>query len=215
MKNSILLGIDPGLATMGYGAIALPPDVTSPRIRLDLFGVFETHKSNKKAHVLATEDNLRRARELTAYLVDLIDNIEDDRNRLVAICAESMSWPRNAGTSAKIGIAWGVLASVAHIRNVPIVQSSPQAVKKALCGRRDASKDEIRAGVLDFLMRANGGTEAKIGRSSPTLLIHHEQTIKKKALREHPWDATAVALMCRSAEVVQMARRLGTAQAVA
>lgn len=195
---------------MGYGVIALPPNVLCPNVRVEKFGFFGTEKENKKANVLATEDNLRRAREIAAFLSELLDSLDDHRNRLVAICAESMSWPRNAGASAKMGISWGVVAAVAHARRVPILQTSPQAMKKKITGRRDANKDEVREGVLDFLVKANGVRGAEflpIGRErSERRLLEHEAKIPKTR-REHAWDALGLALACRDADSIQMARR--------
>lgn len=199
-KNAILLGIDPGFASFGFAAIALPPDPMNTMMRIESFGVFETAKATKKQHVLATEDNLRRARELADFLDALIVRHATDRGRLVAICAESMSWPRNAAVTAKMGITWGVVAAVAHRHKLPILQASPQAVKKGTAGRRDATKDDVEAAVLKRITRAN-----------PDLLGTHvfADVAKRipKTKKEHPFDAAAVAIVCSGAEIVQLSRR--------
>ncbi len=198
-KNTLLIGIDPGLASCGWGVISIAPGCDV--MRCDGLGVHETKKATKKQHVLATEDNLRRARELTAFLQRLFKtHAGDERNRVVAICAESMSWPRNAGASAKIGIAWGVIASCAFTWGIPILQASPQTVKKALTGRRDATKEEVEDAVIQRVPRANEAT------TSAKLLVGAASHIPKTK-REHPFDALAVAITCSSAEPVAIARR--------
>ncbi len=199
MKNTVLIGIDPGLGSLGFSALFIAPDGVT--LRVDDLGAFETQKSTKKQHVLATEDNLRRARDLAVFLGKLFARHGDDRNQVVAVCAEAMSWPRNAGSSAKIGIAWGVLASVAWTARLPILQASPQAVKKELCGRRDASKEEIQEAVMARVQRVN---VAKLGHERIESL--HAKIPKTK--REHPFDALAVSLVCMTAEAVQIARRV-------
>lgn len=200
-KNAILIGIDPGFASFGWAKLCLAPP-PSDAIRCDGLGVFQTEKASKKVHVLATEDHLRRARELATALDDLIVKAEDDRNTVLAFCAESMSWPRNAAVTAKMGITWGVVAAVALRRRIPIFQTSPQALKKTLTGRKDASKDEVEQGI-----RARG-----VHVVDPrTLLVLDLKTALDawftKGLREHPVDALAAAIVCASAEAVQVARR--------
>lgn len=200
-KNPIMLGLDLGFSSVGYAAIAYPAaDATTDLFRLDEFGVFRTKKETKKANVLATEDNLRRAREIATFMGGLMDRLEEGQNRLVAIAVESMSWPRNAAVVAKMGIAWGVFAAVAHQRRLPILQASPQGIKKWACGRRDASKDEIAAAMHPRVQRLN---TTRLGVATFDELV----TKIPKGEREHPFDALAVALTCSSAEAFVMARR--------
>lgn len=58
-----------------------------------------------------------------------------------AICAESMSFPRFASAAAKMAMAWGGLVTTWYAP--PICQASPQEIKRALCGRADASKLDV------------------------------------------------------------------------
>lgn len=197
-KNTVLLGIDPGLAHLGYAAIELPPDPAIDMMRITDFGLLKNKKSDKKQHVLATEDNLRRARILAEFLEALIERHTSGKSRLIAICAESMSWPRNAAASSKIGIAWGVLAATALRHHVPILQAAPMVVKLAVAGSKTASKEDVQAGVERIITRVHpdlGGTLPELGKRIP------------KGDREHPYDAAAVAITCRKAEAVQLARR--------
>jgi Holliday junction resolvasome RuvABC endonuclease subunit len=194
-KNAILLGIDPGFSNFGYAALCIAPPPSEAK-RVISFGVFETEKAKKKQHVLATEDNLKRAREIADFLDSWIDAHGNDRNQVIAICAESMSWPRNAGVTAKMGITWGVVATVARAKRVPIFQASPQEIKKRTAGFKSATKEEIQAAIGNIpAVHGLGYCVREILANMP------------KGAREHPSDALACALVCSEAEAIQVARR--------
>jgi Holliday junction resolvasome RuvABC endonuclease subunit len=177
---SCFLGIDPGFASIGYAIVQIEPE------KLIDLGVIRTEKSGKKRGVLASDDNLRRAREIHKALLRKILGL-----RVVAICAESMSFPRNASAAAKVAISWGVLASIAEQLAIPIVQASPQEIKRKLCGRKDASKADIEAAVRKLY---KSPVEPNVPRS----------------LREHAWDALSAIAACQDSDVLMMARRLGS-----
>lgn len=195
-----LLGLDPGLAHLGYAVVLLRP-TGPPKLAIDnkgqpVFGYVETEKSAKKLNVMASSDNLRRAREVVRPLLDLVDMYEGKRSffdfassfRIRAICAESMSFPRNASASQKLGISWGVIATISEIYGLPVAEVTPQQMKKALCGKRDASKPEIQAAVAPLY-----GIPADMFGVT---------------VREHPYDALAAIHATLDSEVVRMARRL-------
>jgi len=200
LKNIVLLGIDPGLRSFGYAAIAFPRDPSSDVMRVEDFGYFGTQKATKKQHVYSTEDLLKRGRELATFLDALIVKQQHDRARLVAICAEAMSWPRNASAVAKIGIAWGVILTTALRHRLPILQASPQEIKKRIAGRLDATKKEVEEGVLRRVQRANAD---HLG----TTVFAEAAARIPKTVQEHPFDAAAAAITCSAAEMVQLARR--------
>lgn len=192
-RNAILLGIDPGFSSLGWAALCIAPP-PSEAMRCNDLGIIATEKASKKAHVLATEDNLRRAREIANCLNALVTRFEDDKNAVLAFCTESMSWPRNAAVTAKMGITWGVLAAVSHQRRVPIFQCSPQELKKQTAGTKSATKEEVEAAVV-----------ARLGPSASAMIVAIPKT-----KREHPVDALAAAIVCSRAEAVQAARRAMT-----
>ena len=168
MKSVHLLGLDPGLATMGWTVIEFTPTG-------DKFveaGVLRTEKSDKKRVVLASDDNLRRAREAADKLYYLFQTYQ-----FSAICAESMSFPRSSSAAAKVAMVWGALAMLTAVHPISVVQASPQEVKKHLCGKRDASKEEV---------------EAEVKKRYPTMEAALADV--PKSFREHPYDAAAVLL---------------------
>lgn len=180
----IVLGIDPGFALLGMAAV----DVTPDHERVVATAVLRTEKSARKLDVRASDDNVRRGLELARGLC-----IFCSTHRPVAFACEAQSWPRNAGSSAKVGLAWGVVIGVAYRFQVPIVQASPQQIKKVLCGRKDASKEDVIAAVED---RFPG-----VEWPSPASVV------------EHAADAVGAVLACTDSPTIQMARKISSPEA--
>lgn len=175
----IVLGLDPGFAALGLAAVDLTPGAE----RVERAWVVRTEKAARKVEVRASDDNVRRARQLAAELERAVVEWGP-----VALAAEAQSWPRNAGASAKVGIAWGVVAALAERHGLPLVQASPQDVKRAVAGAKTASKGEVAAAV-----------EAR---------FPEVEWPRQASLVEHAADAVAVVLACLDSPVLQLARRL-------
>jgi Holliday junction resolvasome RuvABC endonuclease subunit len=175
MHSPVILGFDPGLTNFGYAVIQ--------GTRLIDIGVHRTDKSDAKRKVLASDDNTRRIRELAAFAWA---KWHGERR---VICAESMSFPRNSSSAAKMAMTWGVIVTLAHVTDSPLLQASPQEVKKFVCQKKDASKKEIEGAVVALYPKAT------------TLL--EEQRIAQ-TYREHAYDALAVAITCRNSDTVRM-----------
>lgn len=137
-----IMGGDPGFASFGYAIAQI--DGTGQVKPLIVRGVpvmrlISTDKSNKKLEVYAGDDNVRRCREIYIGLCEVFEAFKPK-----AFVVERMSYPRSAPVSHKMGLAWGAVVAATTNGNIPIVQISPQAVKKALTGSRSASKDAIQ-----------------------------------------------------------------------
>jgi crossover junction endodeoxyribonuclease RuvC len=175
----IVLGIDGGFASMGIAAVALGSSSES----LHRAWVVRTEKSSAKLGVRSADDTARRARELAHELEAAIA-----KHRPGAIAIESPSWPRNAGVAAKMGVAFGVVFALAAKHGLPLVMASPQDVKRAVCGSKTASKDDV-IGAIE-------------------LRFPEVEWPKQKTLIEHAADAVGVVLACLDSDALQMARRL-------
>lgn len=175
----IVLGIDSGFASCGVAVLDLSG--SAPRLRDS--GCFTSEPSAKKRDVRAAEDLVRRHHELARYLDTWLKAYEP-----VTVCLESVSWPRNAGATGKLGIAFGAVWSAAFHRGLPIVQASPQDVKLSLCGAKNASKDDVILAVE---------------RLHPGITWPSQKT-----RWEHVADAIGVVHACLDSQVLRMARRL-------
>jgi len=175
-----IIGVDPGFACLGLARVALLPGGGE---RVECLEVIRTEASARKREIRATDDNLRRAGELAAALDGWIGP------DVVAICSESQSWPRNAATTAKVGMCWGVIAAVAHRHGLPVLQASPQEIKRAVAGRKTASKGEIMVAL-----------ECRYDDLPPWPA--------QKGLVEHAADALAAVVACLDHPMFLMTRRM-------
>jgi crossover junction endodeoxyribonuclease RuvC len=174
-----VIGLDSGLATCGIAVVRLLPAGEE----LVAVEVFTSKPSDRKVGVRAADDTARRARELAVVLGTVLEE-----HRPVAIAIEAPSWPRNAGSAAKMGIAFGVAFGLAEEHDLPLVMATPMDVKVGVVGRKSASKDEV---VLAVETRFPGITWPK-----------------QTGLWEHVADAVGVVLACLDSEPLRMARRL-------
>jgi len=175
----LVLGIDTGFSTMGLSLM----EVSSTREYVMGGRTLTTKKSAKKLNIRASDDNMRRAREIAVELRRRLDTYD-----INAVCMEAQSWPRNASSSAKIGISWGIVAAVAEAKGLPVLQATPQAIKKALVGKNSASKDEIIAAIT---------------KRHPEI-----KWPKAKGIHEHIADATGAVIACMDSDIIRMVRQL-------
>lgn len=188
MKYLNFIGVDPGLATLGVTRATVSVE---GHVSLQEVTVFRTSASQKKQKILVREDTVRRAQLVSAVL----NKSADKSIPLYAICSESMSFPRNSSSAAKIAMCWGMLVALSTTRDAPIIQASPQEIKMFLCGRKDASKKQVAAAVQERV-------DLDIEKS---LL---EQSIPATA-HEHGFDAVAALLTCLQEESVRLSLRRG------
>lgn len=193
MSDFFVLGVDPGFASIGWSVLRV---YQSDEIPVAV-GVIRTEKSSAKRKVRASEDNLERAKEIAAELRALIE-----QHQIKLICAETMSYPRNSAAAAKMAMCWGVLAALAGEYDLPITQATPQEVKKAVTGKKDASKEEVQEGVKRLYPAL---AEAVTKNGGPYILRD-----VPRSLWEHPYDATAAVVACRESEVFLLARRMAS-----
>lgn len=175
-----ILGVDPGFSSIGLSLTVMDP--ASGRLLAADTTVITTEKSHRKLEVRASEDNVRRAREIARALEGVIEAFHP-----TALCCETQSWPRNAGAATKVAIAWGVIVALADRYRLPILQASPQDVKKAVCQRKDASKEDVIAAVEG--------------------LVENIVWPDRKGDFEHAADATAVVIACAQSETMLAIRR--------
>jgi Holliday junction resolvasome RuvABC endonuclease subunit len=171
----MILACDPGLAAFGFAVL----DLDGRAVEL---GVIRTEKSAKKRGVLSTDDNLRRVRELVSHLERLVD-----RHGVRVIATESMSFPRASSAAAKLAMSWAALATLSELRGLPMLQLSPQEVKKQLCNARNASKDDVE-GFVRFRLRGEFLIDAPPSQHN------------------HAFDAAAVGLCVLGSDVVRALR---------
>lgn len=180
-----ILGVDPGFAACGVAILEYHPQ-TQPLPLVTQVAVLRTEKSGKKRQILASDDNVERARLLVRLMLPYLDAVD-------VIAAESMSFARHASASHKVGITWGVIAALAETKGMAIVQASPQDVKKKISGERTASKGDVQLAVA-------GSASFTVGATA---------TLRDMGLgiREHAYDAIASGLAVLDGDVVRAMAR--------
>jgi crossover junction endodeoxyribonuclease RuvC len=185
---TLVLGLDPGFASIGYAHVLLETSSENP-VRM---GVFETEKSSKKRHVLASDDNVRRAREIAVFLNELLT--KGPHGPVRAICAETMSFPRSSSVAAKMAMSWGIISALSSLLDIPILQATPMELKLRVTGSKVADKEAVQRAL-----------ETRYGKAKLDTLCEGLAGGKL----EHPYDALGAVVACRDSELLRLARRMG------
>ncbi len=121
----IVLGIDPGTASTGYGVVRSH----GARLRVLEAGVIQTRPGVSLATRLA---------DIHAQVGELLDRHEVD-----AIAVEELYFGINVRTAFAVGQARGVVLLAAGERGLPSGSYTPQQVKAAVCGSGGADKQQV------------------------------------------------------------------------
>lgn len=128
-----ILGIDPGTATTGFGAIRK----TNGKLSVVDYGV------------IATSDKL--------VMQDRLKIIFDDLNQVIKttkpdqLVVEKLFFATNSKTAISVGQARGVVLLVAAQNNLPIAEYTPLQVKQAITGFGQATKKQVQHMVKNIL----------------------------------------------------------------
>jgi crossover junction endodeoxyribonuclease RuvC len=125
----VILGIDPGTATTGYGVIK----TTSKKVSLVDFGVIKT---------TAGEEMPKRLLKLRKELKKLIKDCQP-----AAMVIERLFFNTNAKTAMTVGQARGVVLLVAAETKLPVFEYTALEAKLELTGYGRADKKEVEKAV--------------------------------------------------------------------
>jgi crossover junction endodeoxyribonuclease RuvC len=129
----LVLGIDPGTASTGYGLVRS----SGSRLHALEQGVIAT------APGVALE---RRLADIHARVGDLLD-----RHRPDSLAIEELYFGVNVRTAFAVGQARGVVLLAAGQRGIASRSYTPQQVKAAVCGHGRAGKDQVARMVARLL----------------------------------------------------------------
>lgn len=122
----IILGIDPGTATTGYGIIKQEKQ----QARLVDFGVISTNKK------------LSDAERLKILGGDLLDIIK--KYRPAAVGVEKLFFTTNQKTAMTVAQARGVVLYVCQTQKIPVLEFTPLQIKNFICGYGKAEKKQVQ-----------------------------------------------------------------------
>ena len=126
MSTELILGIDPGTAVTGYGVVA---NEGGGAVSLVECGVVRT-SSGEALSV--------RIREIYEAVTALII-----RHAPSVVVVEDVFQGKNVQSALKLGHARGAILLAAALSEIPIAEYSPRAIKKAVVGNGNATKDQV------------------------------------------------------------------------
>ncbi len=131
----IIFGIDPGLATTGYGVIKTK--IKSQKIELIDFGCIITKSE-------FSDD--KRLEKIYKELKKIVK-----KHKPAKIAVEELFFAKNVKTALKVGEARGVILLVAREVKVPVFEFTPLEVKLAITGYGRASKQQMQKMIKNLL----------------------------------------------------------------
>ena len=137
----IILGIDPGTATTGYGVIKIPDDILGREFKYDIELIGYGNISTSK-------DDLMTKRLLLLHrgMEDLMEKYKPD-----ILVIEMLFFGANTRTAISVGQARGVIMLSAGKRTIPIHEYTGPSVKLMVAGSGRADKNQVHDGVRKFL----------------------------------------------------------------
>jgi len=125
--NVVVLGIDPGTATLGWGIIKRTEEVA---YKVEAYGCIRTDKSTPFS---------RRLEEIHKQLGKIIKKYRPD---IAAI--EQLFFAKNIKTAITVGEARGVAILAAVAANLAVAEYTPLQVKQSLVGYGRAEKKQMQ-----------------------------------------------------------------------
>lgn len=136
----IIIGIDPGTATTGFGIIKYDNNQKS-EFKILEFGVISTNKKDSDAERLKT---------LFEDLTYLIKKYKPQK-----IGVEKLFFTSNQKTAMTVSQARGIILLTAKLFNLELNEFTPLQVKSTLCGYGKADKKQVQ-----FMIKQTFGLKA-------------------------------------------------------
>lgn len=136
----IILGIDPGTATTGYGVIESKIPKNKKEKALSCIGY----------GVIKTSPKIEAAKRLMQISFDLIKILE--KHKPQAIVIESLYFFKNLKTALPVSQARGVILLEAAKKGVPIYEFTPLQIKTSVCGYGRAEKMQVQK-MVQYLLK--------------------------------------------------------------
>ena len=154
----IILGIDPGLAIVGYGA----PEYISPKFKVLGFGAIRTAANQK------IEDRLKTIHEC---MHTLIDKYKPDE-----MAVEELFFDKNITTGIAVAEARGVILLSGKEKNVKIFEYTPMQVKQGVVGYGGADKKQVIVMVRSILGLEKSKLKLDDTADALAIAINHAHT---------------------------------------
>jgi crossover junction endodeoxyribonuclease RuvC len=128
-----ILGLDPGLAEVGYAAI----DCKDEGFDVLSYGVIKTHSKELLGKRLA---------KIFSEVRRMVDELRPD-----AVAIEQIFFAANLKTAVQVAQARGVIILATTEHGLPLYEYSPLQIKRAISGYGRATKDQMQRMVAAIL----------------------------------------------------------------
>ena len=122
----IIIGIDPGLATVGFGVLRIDKKVISPVS----YGCIRTSIQKQTPE---------RLLEIYVEITGLLEKYAPS-----AIAVEKLFFARNVTSAMSVSEARGVIFLAAQQKQIPIFEYTPNQIKQAITGSGRADKKQVQ-----------------------------------------------------------------------
>ncbi|MDP3395450.1 MAG: crossover junction endodeoxyribonuclease RuvC [Methanoregula sp.] len=122
----IVIGIDPGVARLGYGVIQVDKGVPTPLC----YGCIQTKAGRRQAERL-----LAIYTEITALLTKYSPDF---------LAIEKLFFTKNVTSAMSVSEVRGVILLAAEQHNIPVEEYTPNQIKQAITGSGRADKEQMQ-----------------------------------------------------------------------
>ena len=161
----LVLGIDPGLATTGYGLV----EGDGQRLELVAYGVVRTPAKTPIA---------RRLLQLHDELAKILREYRPDE-----AAVEELFFSTNARTAIVVGEARGVVILTLAEAGLPIAEYTPLQVKQAITGYGQADKAQVQQ-MVSLLLNLRYVPQPDDAADALAISVCHHHSAKLAALLE-------------------------------
>lgn len=178
MPTNKVIGVDLGFRSTGL--VAATPTRAQPGYKIDEVLCVKTEKANKKLGLFVAHDDVTQCQALFRDVMAFFAK----HDPVAAVAELPTAGAKGARANRGMGIATGMIGAVAESIGIPFVWVMPVDSKKLLCGKKNASKDEM----MDTII----GMFPDVGWP------------KAKNRLEHVADAAAALLVGRTSNIYKM-----------
>jgi crossover junction endodeoxyribonuclease RuvC len=168
-KDRVILGIDPGTSTTGYGVIK----VTGINPELVTMGFMDVSKYG---------DHYLKLKHIFERTIGIIDEYHPDE-----LAIEAPFFGKNVQSMLKLGRAQGAAISAALSRSLPIFEYAPRKIKMSITGQGAASKEQVASMLMNILKFKASDIKLDATDGLAAALCHFYQT--KKPLGEKSFNS--------------------------
>ena len=160
-----ILGIDPGLATTGYGII----DIKGSKYSICDYGIISTPADKTLAERLEIIASAFK-KILTKYKIN-------------EVAIEELFFNSNTKTALAVAQARGIYLLIAQASRIPIESYTPSQIKSGISGYGQASKSQVQYMVKKLLNLKETPKPDDAADALAIAICHHNTRSTKKALQ--------------------------------